>query len=91
VHTRISGVADHLAENDSHALYIARRIVANLKSREAANGQARRGREPLYDPEEIYGVLPIDKRKPYDVHEIIARVVDGSRSTSSSHVMARRS
>jgi len=79
VHTRISGVADHLAENDAHALYIARRIVANLnrvKSVALALGDSE---EPLYDPEEIHGILPTDTRKPYDVREIIARIVDGSR------------
>jgi 3-methylcrotonyl-CoA carboxylase beta subunit len=79
VHTRISGVADHLAANDSHALYIARRIVANLNRVKPQTVKLAACEEPLYDPEEIYGVLPIDKRKPYDVHEIIARVVDGSR------------
>ncbi len=84
VHTRISGVADHLAENDAHALSIARRILANVdrsrnlrsKALSMALGQ---GEDPLYDPEEIYGIIPADTRKPYDVREIIARIVDGSR------------
>ncbi len=79
VHTRISGVADHLAENDAHALYIARRIVANLNRPKAVSLALGGGEEPIYDPSEIYGILPTDTRKPYDVREIIARVVDGSR------------
>jgi 3-methylcrotonyl-CoA carboxylase beta subunit len=79
VHTRLSGVCDHLAENDAHALAIARRIVANLnrvKKIDLALGSAE---PPLYDPEEIYGIIPADTRQPYDVREIIARIVDGSR------------
>ena len=79
VHTRISGVADHLAENDSHALYIARRIVGNLNRIKPVNMVLGAGDEPLYDPEEIYGIIPNDTRKPYDVREVIARIVDGSR------------
>jgi 3-methylcrotonyl-CoA carboxylase beta subunit len=79
VHTRISGVADHLAENDSHALYLARRIVGNLNRVKPVNMVLGGGEEPLYDPEEIYGIIPNDSRKPYDVREVIARVVDGSR------------
>jgi len=80
VHTRVSGVADHLARDDDHALEIARRIVANL-NRPAPVGRTAplAVEEPLYDPEEIYGIVPADKRQPYDVREIIARVVDGSR------------
>ena len=79
VHTRLSGVADHLAENDAHALYIARRIVSNLNRTKPINMALGQGEEPLYDPEEIYGIIPSDTRKPFDVREIIARVVDGSR------------
>ena len=79
VHTRISGVADHLAENDAHALYIARRILANLNRVKPVNLALGRGEEPIYDPEEIYGILPTDTRKPYDVREIVARIMDGSR------------
>ncbi|MBL8470637.1 MAG: methylcrotonoyl-CoA carboxylase [Rhodocyclaceae bacterium] len=79
VHTRISGVADHLAENDAHALYIARRIVANLNRVKPAQMAISSAEEPVYDPEEIYGCVPADTRKPYDVREIIARIVDGSR------------
>ena len=79
VHTRLSGVADHLAENDSHALFIARRIVANLNRRKPNDVTLAASEEPLYDPAEIYGVIPQDTRKPYDVREVIARIVDGSR------------
>ncbi len=79
VHTRISGVADHLAENDSHALYIARHIVGNLNRRKPNGVSFAAIEEPAYDPEEIYGVIPQDTKKPYDVREVIARVVDGSR------------
>ncbi len=78
VHTRQSGVADYLAENDAHALAIARRIVANLNittKPDLLNG----GEEPLYPPEELYGIIPANARHPYDVREVIARLVDGSR------------
>ena len=79
VHTRLSGVADHLAENDAHALAIARRIIGNLNRVKQISLTLGRGEEPLYDPEEIYGIIPTDTRKPYDVREVIARIVDGSR------------
>ncbi|MBI5780339.1 MAG: methylcrotonoyl-CoA carboxylase [Rhodocyclales bacterium] len=79
VHTRISGVADHLAENDAHALYLARRIVAHLNVRKPVDLSWREAEEPAYDPQELYGVVPQDTRKPYDVREVIARLVDGSR------------
>ncbi|MBK4739191.1 carboxyl transferase domain-containing protein [Noviherbaspirillum pedocola] len=79
VHTRISGVADHLAENDSHALFLARRIVGSFNRTKGCNIRLEAVEEPLYDPKEIYGVIPTDTRKPFDVREIIARVVDGSR------------
>jgi 3-methylcrotonyl-CoA carboxylase beta subunit len=78
VHTRVSGVADHLANDDAHALAIARRIVSHL-NRPALPGPEATPEEPGYDPKEIYGIVPADKRKPYDVREVIARVVDGSR------------
>jgi 3-methylcrotonyl-CoA carboxylase beta subunit len=82
VHTRISGVADHLAENDHHALSICRRIVANLNWKKPLSDQCSLdlniSDEPIYDPEELYGVIPGDTRKPYDVREVIARLVDGS-------------
>uniref|UniRef100_UPI002FDED094 carboxyl transferase domain-containing protein n=1 Tax=Pelomicrobium sp. TaxID=2815319 RepID=UPI002FDED094 len=79
VHTRISGVADHLAENDTHALAIARRIVANLNRKKALPFEPAEPEEPLYPPEELYGIVPTDLRKSYDVREVIARLVDGSR------------
>jgi len=78
VHTRISGVADHYAENDAHALAIARRIVANLNWRKQPPLSLSEPREPLYATEELYGVIPTDTKKPFDVREIIARIVDGS-------------
>ncbi len=79
VHSRQSGVTDHYAQNDAHAIGIARRIVGTLKppgARSALN--MREVREPRYTAEEIYGVVPVDGRKPFDVRDIIARVVDGS-------------
>jgi len=78
VHTRISGVADHLAENDHHALSICRRIVANLNWKKSVSLDLTVAEEPVYDSEELYGVIPSDTRKPYDVREVIARLVDGS-------------
>src|SRR6266436_9218296 len=79
VHTRISGVADQLAENDAHAIHLARRIVANLNRMPQVRVAMELSEEPLYDPAELYGIIPQDTRKPYDVREIIARLVDGSR------------
>jgi 3-methylcrotonyl-CoA carboxylase beta subunit len=78
VHTRISGVADHYALDDSHALVLVRRIVSNLNYRKQVALEAREPRPPLYPTEELYGVIPADPRKPYDVREVIARLVDGS-------------
>jgi 3-methylcrotonyl-CoA carboxylase beta subunit len=78
VHSRISGVTDHYAQNDAHALGIARRLVANLNRTKHAALALREPMEPLYPPEEIYGLVPPDPRKPFDVREIIARMVDGS-------------
>jgi len=82
VHTRLSGVADHLAQNDAHALALARSAVANLNAnfnrKVPANLTDRAARAPEYEADEIYGIVPADTRKPYDVREIIARVVDGS-------------
>jgi 3-methylcrotonyl-CoA carboxylase beta subunit len=78
VHTRLSGVADHLAVNDAHALALARRILATTNYRKAQPPDRRAPREPRYDPRELYGVIPTDTRKPYDVREVIARLVDGS-------------
>ncbi|HEX8986724.1 MAG TPA: carboxyl transferase domain-containing protein [Rhodocyclaceae bacterium] len=79
VHTRISGVCDHLAENDHHALSIARRIVGNLNWRKPVGLDVAEPEPPAYDPEELYGIIPLDTRKPFDVREVIARMVDGSR------------
>ena len=79
VHTRMSGVADHFAQNDAHALSIARNVVANLNRKKPEPLVRQNSIEPLYAPEEIYGVIPADTRKPYDVREVIARLVDGSK------------
>jgi 3-methylcrotonyl-CoA carboxylase beta subunit len=78
VHTRISGVADHLADDDRQALELTRRAVANLSGAVSAPLGRREPREPLYDPAELYGVIPESARTPFDVREIIARIVDGS-------------
>ncbi len=78
VHSRQSGVTDHYAQNDGHAIGIARRIVATLKQPARPTLNMRQPREPLFAAEEIYGVVPLDGRKPYDVRDIIARLVDGS-------------
>ncbi len=78
VHTRVSGVADHYALDDGHALALVRRIISNLNSRKSVSLEVREPREPLYPAEEMYGVIPADARKTYDVREIIARLVDGS-------------
>jgi len=79
VHTRISGVADHFAEDDFDAIAIVRNIVENLPLDKSEPATRIAAEEPLYDPKEIYGVIPRDLRKPYDVREIIARIVDGSK------------
>jgi len=78
VHSRVSGVTDHYALDDAHALGIARRIVGHLNRTKRTTLDTREPVEPLYDPQEIYGVVPTDTRKPYDVREVIARLVDGS-------------
>ncbi len=78
VHTRLSGVADHLAQNDLHALKLARHAVANLNKNKAAVPADTASEAPKYVAEELYGVIPTDTRKPFDVREIIARIVDGS-------------
>ena len=78
VHTRKSGVADHLASNDEHALAIARRIAANLNTVKRADIPLIASREPLYDTAELQGLVPTDLKKQYDVREIIARIVDAS-------------
>jgi 3-methylcrotonyl-CoA carboxylase beta subunit len=78
VHTRISGVADYMADNDGHALGIARALVSGLNARKPASLEIRPPRPPLYDAREIYGIVSADLRQPYDVRQIIARIVDGS-------------
>ncbi|HYA47655.1 MAG TPA: carboxyl transferase domain-containing protein [Burkholderiales bacterium] len=78
VHTRQSGVADHLAQNEAHALSIARTIVANLNRVKNVTLALREPAEPLYPAEELRGVIPADSRKPYEVREVIARIVDAS-------------
>ncbi|MFF3937775.1 carboxyl transferase domain-containing protein [Streptomyces phaeofaciens] len=79
VHSRISGVTDHLAEDDAHALRIVRNIVATLPARGELPWEVTEAVEPKVDPHGLYGAVPVDSRTPYDVREIIARVVDGSR------------
>ena len=78
VHTRISGVADHLADNDDHALEIARRAVANLNRSKDRPLSCRQPQDPACDPRELYGIIPPDLKTQYDVREVIARLVDGS-------------
>lgn len=88
IHTRLSGVADHLARDDAHALEIARRIVANLgqdagktqgeRSFAGASGRDSEFAKPLYDPDELLGIVPASPRVPYDIREVLARIVDGS-------------
>jgi acetyl-CoA carboxylase carboxyltransferase component len=79
VHTRRSGVADHFAENDEHALAIVRSIMENLNAEKRPPWTVEEPEEPLYDAEDIYGIVPRDYRQGYDVREVIARIVDGSR------------
>ncbi|MBV0911418.1 carboxyl transferase domain-containing protein [Anianabacter salinae] len=79
VHTRLSGVADYLAEDDGHALALARRAVGSLRGMAGGGtSPALRGTDPAYDPEELLSVVPADLRTPYDIREVIARLVDGS-------------
>jgi 3-methylcrotonyl-CoA carboxylase beta subunit len=78
VHARTSGVADHYALNDVHALQMARRIVSHLNRSKQVLLERREASEPLFDPADLHGVVPTDPRKPYEIREVIARVVDGS-------------
>jgi 3-methylcrotonyl-CoA carboxylase beta subunit len=78
VHTAISGVADHFAEDDRDALEIARSLVSNLNRRKVLPVATQPVREPLFDSEELYGIVPKDTRRPFDIREVIARIVDGS-------------
>ena len=79
VHTRISGVADHLAADDRDAIAITRQIVENLGPARPVAIEPESAENPAYDPAELYGIIPADPRTPYDIHEVIARLVDGSR------------
>jgi 3-methylcrotonyl-CoA carboxylase beta subunit/propionyl-CoA carboxylase len=79
VHTRLSGVADYFAEDDEHALHLARTIVGTLNTRKSPPADVTTPEDPAYDPNEIYGIVNVDTRKPYEVREIVARIVDGSR------------
>jgi len=79
VHCRISGVSDYYANNDTHAIEIVRSLVKNLNRPKLCSLEVQPPEEPLYDPEEIYGIVQKNPRRPYDMHEIIARIVDGSR------------
>ena len=79
VHARTSGVVDHLARDDRHALSIARDIIASLPARAPSSVSLKAVEQPLYDAKDIYGLIPSDPRQPYDVREVIARLVDGSR------------
>jgi 3-methylcrotonyl-CoA carboxylase beta subunit len=80
VHTSVSGVADHFAEDDRHALQIARDIVGGFNRRKVLPVATREPREPLYPAEELYGIVPKDTRRPFDIREVIARIVDGSEA-----------
>jgi 3-methylcrotonyl-CoA carboxylase beta subunit len=77
-HGRKSGVVDHVAENDAHALLIVRDIVATLNAPKQVDIDLASPRPPLHDPQDLYGIVPGDVRAPYDVREVIARIVDGS-------------
>ena len=79
VHTRLSGVADYYAEDDEHALHLARTIVSTLNTVKQLPADHTTPEDPLYDPQELYGIVNADTRKPYEVREIVARLVDGSR------------
>ncbi len=79
VHTSISGVADHLANDDRHAVQICRNIFETLEFKQKQQLDIREPEEPYYDPKELYGIAPVDLKKPVDSHEIIARMVDGSK------------
>lgn len=79
MHTRLSGVVDHLARDDRHALALARRCLGSCPQTEKSQVERVAPEPPLYDPEELYGVVPADLRKPCDVHEVLARILDGSR------------
>ena len=79
VHTRLSGVADYLADDDAHALHQARIVVSTLNTHKTLPADLATAEDPAYDPAELYGIISLDLRKTYDVREVIARIVDGSR------------
>ena len=79
MHTRLSGVVDYLADNDTHALALARQAIAGLNRCKRQQLNLQTPEDPVYDPDEILGIVPADLKTPYDVREVIARVVDGSR------------
>jgi acetyl-CoA carboxylase carboxyltransferase component len=79
VHTRISGVSDHLAENDEHALQILRNVIEGFGRGERTLLDTHESEDPHYDPQELYGIIPKDLSRPFDTREVIARIVDGSR------------
>jgi 3-methylcrotonyl-CoA carboxylase beta subunit/propionyl-CoA carboxylase len=79
VHTRLSGVADYLADDDDHALHLARTIVSTLHTSKRLPADMAAVEAPKFDPDELYGIVNVDPRKPYDVREVLARLVDGSR------------
>ncbi len=89
VHCEISGVTDHFAENDEHAIEILKSIVAHLNKRRAVVMKTQTVEEPIYDAKEIYGIISRDARVPYDVREIIARIVDGSKFHEFKHNYGR--
>jgi 3-methylcrotonyl-CoA carboxylase beta subunit len=86
VHSRVSGVTDHYAENDAHALGIARRIVAGLNTVKRPDVALRAPLPPRHDPAELHGIVPVDRRKPFDVREVIARIVDDSELDEFKHL-----
>ena len=88
VHARTSGVVDHLADDDAHALSIVRAIVDTLPAPPSPPWEVREPEEPLLDPETLYDVVPADTRTPYDVREVIKRIVDGSRFQEFKHLYA---
>ena len=89
-HGRKSGVVDHVAENDDHALEIVRSIVGRLNTTKTIPLSMAEPEPPKYDPAELYGIIPPDVRAPYDVNEVIARVVDGSRFDRVQAALWRR-
>jgi acetyl-CoA carboxylase carboxyltransferase component len=90
VHTRQSGVADYFAEDDEHALQLARTIVGTLHTSKRLPADMTTPEAPRYDAEELYGIVSVDPRRPFDVHEVIARIVDGSRFDEFKQRTVRR-